>query len=287
MPVSLPCPTSQPRRRSRRRGGAASGRGQEGEPRSPARQDAAQDGEATDPASPRDRPTTPRTEQPAAAPTPKSRPQRLSCPSSSSRAARVPAASCRIVLDDLGRRLRGRAGVERRLGVVLDQQLDRLREVVARDLRRERRAPMSMPDETPAAVITLPCSTTRRPVGAAPNSLERLELEPVRGRLEPVEHAGGAEQQRAGADRRRPLRVLVRVPDPAEDPLVVEQRARAPAAGHARSRRARGCPRARRPRASRGARCRCARARPRSRRRSAPSRAAARAPRRGRPRRAR
>src|SRR4051794_4047678 len=101
---------------------------------------------------------------------------------------------------------------------------------------------MSMPDDTPADVTTLPCSTTRwdrwgdfvagvgggggerlvdarRPAGRRPHlSLlddafgrrlgavagEGVEVGPVRRRAQAVEHARRAEQQRAGADRRRP-----------------------------------------------------------------------------------
>jgi hypothetical protein len=61
----------------------------------------------------------------------------------------------------------GRARVERRLRVVLDPQLHRLGDVLARDPRGERSA-MSMPDDTPADVTTLPCSTTRSNAGSAP-----------------------------------------------------------------------------------------------------------------------
>ncbi len=38
----------------------------------------------------------------------------------------------------------------------------------------------AIPDDTPAAVMTLPCSTTRSPVGSAPNSRSVSQLQPVR-----------------------------------------------------------------------------------------------------------
>jgi hypothetical protein len=61
--------------------------------------------------------------------------------------------------------------------------------------------------------------------------LQLLEVEPVAGRLAALEQAGGAEDERAGADRGRPAGAAVDVAQPGDGLLVVEQRAVAFAAG--------------------------------------------------------
>ena len=91
---------------------------------------------------------------------------------------------------------------------------------------------MSIPAETPAAVISLPSSTTRSTTGSAPNLAERLEVEPVAGRAPALQQAGGAEDERAGADRGRSSCCrAVDLAHPVEHPLVFEQRPVAVAAG--------------------------------------------------------
>ena len=118
---------------------------------------------------------------------------------------------------------------------------------------------MSMPDDTPAAVTILPCSTTRSASGRR-RTRERVERDPVRRRREPVEQPGGAEQQRAGADRRRPRRGRVRGADPVERALVLEQLRACRTRRARRARRASGRPRAWPRRRARAAACRCVRA---------------------------
>ena len=99
-------------------------------------------------------------------------------------------------------------GVERRLRVVLDPQLDRLRELRPTDPRQQRRH-VDPGRDAGGGVITLPCSTTRSVDGMAPSSASRSERHPVRSSPgKPVEDPGGAEDQRAGADRGRVFRVL-------------------------------------------------------------------------------
>ncbi len=60
---------------------------------------------------------------------------------------------------------------------------------------------------------------------------QRLQGEPVPGRALALEQAGGAEHQRARADRGRPFRRPVDPAEPAEDLLVLEHRPIADAAG--------------------------------------------------------
>ena len=133
-------------------------------------------------------------------------------------------------LDDLRRGLVRRAGVEGRLRVVLDPELDRLGHLRATS-RPTRCSAMSIPAETPPAVIVLPSSTQRPPTGSAPKARSVLEVEPVAGRPLALEQAGGAEHERPGADRGRPFRVAVDLAQPLEDGLVAHQRAVAGAAG--------------------------------------------------------
>ena len=61
---------------------------------------------------------------------------------------------------------------------------------------------------------------------------ERLAIDPVAGGALALEEAGGAEHQRAGADRRRPGRGLVRGAQPVEHLVVAEQRPVALATRH-------------------------------------------------------
>ena len=58
-----------------------------------------------------------------------------------------------------------------------------------------------------------------------------LESEPVGGRPLALEQAGGAQQQRAGADRGRPLGRSLDLAQPGEHGLVLEQRVAAAPAG--------------------------------------------------------
>ena len=116
-------------------------------------------------------------------------------------------------------------------------------------IRSARCSAMSIPEETPAAVITLPRSTTRSATGFAPSSPSAVAGRPVRGRLDAVEDAGRGEQQRAGADGGRPLGARVDLGDPAR---VGARRGRA--GGGCRRRPGRRSRRARAPRRASGRR---------------------------------
>ena len=59
---------------------------------------------------------------------------------------------------------------------------------------------MSIPEETPAAVTILPCSTTRSGTGFAPSSAKTVAGQPVGGRGGAVEEPRRGQQQRTGAD---------------------------------------------------------------------------------------
>ena len=61
-------------------------------------------------------------------------------------------------------------------------------------------SPMSIPDETPAAVMTLPCSTTRRSVGDAPYSASASSS----SQCEVASSPRGRRRRRAAASRCRP-----------------------------------------------------------------------------------
>ena len=103
----------------------------------------------------------------------------------------------------------------------------------------DRRSAMSMPLETPAAVMIRDSgtSTTRCGVGLAPRQPQGLEMNEVAGGRDPGQQAGGREDQRPRADRRRPRR---RRMDP-RDPLrqrTGERAARSP--DHPAPRRRRG-----------------------------------------------
>ena len=91
---------------------------------------------------------------------------------------------------------------------------------------------MSMPEETPAAVISLPWTTTRSDTGSAPNLRSVSSSSQCVVASQPVQQPRRGEQQRAGAHRRRPRRGRVRRAQPRQHRLVGHQRAGAEAAGH-------------------------------------------------------
>ena len=93
------------------------------------------------------------------------------------------------------------------------------------------RSAMSIPDETPAAVTTLPSSTTRSASRLGAELAQPLEEEPVAGGARALQQPGGAEHQRAGADRGRPAGRLRRRGAASRAPLVAQQRPVALAAG--------------------------------------------------------
>ena len=74
-----------------------------------------------------------------------------------------------------------------------------------------------MPLETPAAVMTLPRSTTRSVGVVRAELLERTLAGPVRGRVDAVEDAGGGQVDRTGADARRPRRRRVHGAQPLDE----------------------------------------------------------------------
>ena len=82
-------------------------------------------------------------------------------------------------LDQLRRAFSGEPASNGGSRVVLDAELDRLRDLVAGDLGAARCSAMSIPAETPAAVTTLPSSTTRSATGSAPSSRSRSQVGPV------------------------------------------------------------------------------------------------------------
>ena len=121
--------------------------------------------------------------------------------------------------------------MEGRLGVVLDPELDGLGQLVAGDPRGERQRHVD-PGRHPSgrehfALLDHPAVAH----GDSAVLRQRVEAQPVRGRLQTVEDAGGGQHQRAGAHRRRPLRVLVGVAQPAQHLLVLHQRSVPVAAG--------------------------------------------------------
>ena len=75
----------------------------------------------------------------------------------------------------------------------------------ARRSARVRRRAMSIPDDTPAAVMTLPRSTTRSGTGVAPSSPSRSRSIQWVVASSPSSTPAAPSTQRAGAYRRRPL----------------------------------------------------------------------------------
>ncbi len=74
-----------------------------------------------------------------------------------------------------------------------------------------------MPLETPAAVMTLPRSTTRSVDVVRAELLERRLADPVRRCVEAVEDPGDGEVDGAGADARRPRRRRVHGAEPLDE----------------------------------------------------------------------
>src|SRR5215212_7383783 len=126
-------------------------------------------------------------------------------------------------LDNRGRGLVRRAGVERRLGVVLDAELNRLRHLGAGDLGRQRQGHIdSRRDPGGRDDLAVDHHAFARRLGAVAG--EPLEERPVTRRADTVEQPRGAEHQRAGADGGRPGGALVRGAHPVEHLFVCEQR---------------------------------------------------------------
>ena len=98
-------------------------------------------------------------------------------------------------------------------------------------MRAARASAMSIPAETPAAVMILPWTTypARSVRGAV--GLEALDRRPVRRGVEPGEQAGRPEELRSRAHRRRPRRGVVPAAYPVDDPLVGGRLARPGATG--------------------------------------------------------
>ena len=90
---------------------------------------------------------------------------------------------------------------------------------------------MSIPADTPAAVITSPSSTKRASGRTSTFSYlrERLERAPVRRRRAALEQPGGGEDERAGADARHQRPVLAEPADAVEHALVLCLRPGVPA----------------------------------------------------------
>ena len=93
---------------------------------------------------------------------------------------------------------------------------------------------MSIPAETPAAVIILPSSTTRweRGCGAELAQFFSRSPCPTRGRGPSPEQPGRAEDQCTSADRRGPLRSRAYLPDLFEYVRFLADLRLAPAARH-------------------------------------------------------
>ena len=123
-------------------------------------------------------------------------------------------------LDDLRRRLLRRAGVEGRVGVVLDAELDRLGDLRP-DLAGDQVQGHVDPGGDPGGGDDLAVLDEAAADGVGAVGAQLVELEPVRGRALSLQQPGGAEQQRAGADRGRPLRRPVDLAQPVEQLLVL------------------------------------------------------------------
>jgi hypothetical protein len=79
---------------------------------------------------------------------------------------------------------------------------------------------MSIPDETPAAVTTLPWLDDALERGLGAERAQLIEEQPVRSRAQTLEDTGGAQQQGTGAHGGRVARGLMCLLDP-RDELVV------------------------------------------------------------------
>ena len=126
--------------------------------------------------------------------------------------------------------LLGGAGVEGGLGVVLDAQLDGLGDLGADLLADQVQGHVDPGGDAGGGddLAVLDEAAADR-VGA--EVAQRLEVEPVAGDALALEQAGGAEHERAGADRGRPLGLAVDLAQPGEHGLVLHQGAVADAAG--------------------------------------------------------
>src|SRR5712691_10684749 len=124
-----------------------------------------------------------------------------------------------------------RARREGRLRIILDAELDALRHLVSGDSRGQSQGHVdARRDPRRGDDLALHDHPLQR--GARAQLAERVEGRPVRGRLQPLEKAGGAEQERAGAGRGRPLAGRVRLADPVQQGIGSHERARAEAARH-------------------------------------------------------
>src|SRR5919106_830408 len=126
-------------------------------------------------------------------------------------------------LDDRGRRFLGGAGVEGWVGVVLDPQLDRLGDLGAGLAADQVEGHVEAGGDAGGGdrLAVLDEAAADR---VGPELPQALEEEPVRGCPLALQQAGGAEDQRAGADRGRPLGPLVDSPQPGERRLVLGDR---------------------------------------------------------------
>src|SRR5438093_216691 len=105
---------------------------------------------------------------------------------------------------DVRRRRLGRAGVEGRLRVVFDPELDALRELVAGDARGQNQAHVAARrDAGGGDDLALDDPALEGRLGAEPGEL--LVRGPVRGRRQPAQDPGRTDQQRAGAHGGAPM----------------------------------------------------------------------------------
>jgi hypothetical protein len=88
---------------------------------------------------------------------------------------------------------------------------------------------MSMPADTPAPLMWLPCQTTRSATTSTP-SAEVVAEAPVGRRLLALEQARGGVETGSRADRRRPLAARGRGPQPLDQDIVVQNGHRVAAA---------------------------------------------------------
>jgi uncharacterized protein YbjT (DUF2867 family) len=122
-------------------------------------------------------------------------------------------------LDNRFGSLVGRSGVEWRLWVVLDRELDRLRHVVAGDqLREAQRHVDTRRDSRGGDDLALLDDALERGLGAERAQL--IEEQPMRSRAQALEDTGGAQQQGTSTDRGRVARGLMCLLDP-RDKLVM------------------------------------------------------------------